>query len=156
MNDATDDTLTIAPRPRARMALPAACESTSTARVRTSNTASSADDVVVEEALLEGVAGVVDEDVHGLVGGRDPIGHLPQLVPDAEVGTEHLDLHPVCGAQLLGKHLEAGDVARDEDEVVPAGGELEGEFAADAGGGARDKCGGHGDDPKHPAYPWVG
>ena len=42
-------------------------------------------------------------------------------------------------AQLLGHLLEAGGVAGDQDEVVAAGGELDGVLVADAGRRAGDE-----------------
>ena len=75
---------------------------------------------VVEEALLEPEAGVVDEQVDRAVvvgeAGLDP----GQGGAVDEVGDQHLDLDPVGAAQVLGHLLEAGRVAGDEDQVVAA------------------------------------
>ena len=73
---------------------------------------------------------------------------MPEAARSVEVGDEHLDLDLVGAAQLLGHLLEALGVAGDEDEVVAAGGELDGVLVADAGGRAGDQGGaaggGHG------------
>ena len=83
-------------------------------------------DGVVEEALLEAEAGVVDEEVdRSLAVGQARLDQ-GQLVAVDEVGDEHLDRDAVGGAQLGGDGLEALGVAGDEDEVVAAGGELDG------------------------------
>ena len=109
-------------------------------------------DVVVEEAVLEPEAGVVDQQVDrtrrvgdaGLDGG--------ELVAVGEVGDHHLDVHAVLAAQLGGDLLEAVAVARHQDEVVAAGGELLGEGQPDARGGAGDQGGAS----RHaPSIPWT-
>jgi chromosome partitioning protein len=98
---------------------------------------------VVEEAVLEAEAGVVDQQVDRPVAVGEPGLDRRELGAVGEVGDQHLDLHLVGAAQLLGHLLEAGGVTRHEDEVVAAGGELDGVLVADAGGRAGDQGSAH-------------
>ena len=98
-------------------------------------------DVVDQEPALEAEAGVVDQQVDRPGGVGQPGLDGGQLVAVDQVGGQHLDVHAVLAAELLGDGLETGGVAGDQHEVVAAGGELLGEDVADAGGGAGDQCG---------------
>ena len=133
---ATDETLTMAPWPRSRMARAAACESTSTARPSTSNTASSSVRSLRGSAL-EGVAGVVDQQVDGPGLGRRA-ARRPCRSRRGRTGRRRGSRRAdaVLGAQLVGDVLEARPVAGHEHDVVAALGELVGEGQADAGAGA--------------------
>ena len=93
-------------------------------------------DGVVEEAALQAEAGVVDQQVHREAPVRQACLDPGELLGVGEVGGEDLDVDPVLRADVGGHLLQAGGVTRDEHEVVAAGGELAGEFEADAGCGA--------------------
>ena len=120
MNEATDETLTMAPWPRSRMALPAAWDRTRTARQSTSKLASSSVDVVAQERALEGVAGVVDEQVDGAGPVGEPLGDLAGVGAVGQVGHEDLGGDAVLRLELVGDVLQPGAVAGDEHHVVPA------------------------------------
>ena len=62
-------------------------------------------DVVVEEAPLEAEPRVVDQQVDRAAAVGQPRLHARELSPVREVGREHLDLHAVRRAQLLGDPL---------------------------------------------------
>jgi hypothetical protein len=100
-------------------------------------------DGVLEEAVLEPEAGVVDQQLDRAVGvGEARLdGRALGLVD--EVGHQGLHLDVVRRPQLLRHGVEPGFVASHEDEAVAAGGELSGEFESDAGGRAGDECGSH-------------
>ena len=144
MKPATDETLRMAPCPRARMARPAAWLVSMTARTMTSRPASSAarslsrkDPLSPNPALLTsrsiGPHVVLEARAH-------PAGRLAV----GQVGDQHLDGHAVTHPQPGGELVEPGPVAGHEHEVGALPGEAFGEGAADAGGGAGDECSAHG------------
>ncbi len=98
-------------------------------------------DRVVQEPSLEPEPGVVDQQVDRAPAIGDPGLHRGQLLAVGEVGGQHLDGHAVPVPQLARLVLQPVTVAGDQDEVVAGGGELVGEGAADAGGGAGDQRG---------------
>ena len=94
---------------------------------------------VVEEPLLQPEAGIVDQQVDRPLAVGEASLDAGQVVAVDEVGDQHLDLDLVGAAQLVGDLLEPAAVAGDEDEVVPAGGELAGVLVADPGRRAGDE-----------------
>ena len=102
-------------------------------------------DVVVEEALLETEAGVVDQQLDGALGVAQPRLDGGELRAVDEVGDEDLDGDAVRRPQLLGHDLEPRAVTGDEHEVVSAAGEPVGEGESDASGRAgHEGCIAHG------------
>ena len=96
-------------------------------------------DRVVEEALLEAEARVVDQEVDRSV----PVGH-PMLDPGQvvrvhQVGPQHLDLDAFGGAELGGDQGQAGLVTGDQHQVVALSGELAGELQPDPRGRPGDE-----------------
>jgi hypothetical protein len=71
---------------------------------------------------------------------RDAVGHTAHTVVASKVSREHLDMYAVLQRQLIGKRFKPRRVARDDDQVVPAGREPLCKDAADASGGAGDEC----------------
>ena len=100
-------------------------------------------DGAVDEARAQRVAGVVDEQVDRPGRVAQPLGDPLELHPVGQVGRQDLDGHPVPPRELAGHRRQPGLVAGDEDEVDPLRGELLGELAPDAGGGAGDQCRAH-------------
>jgi hypothetical protein len=100
--------------------------------------------LVVAAHLVEGALRaqprVVDQQVDALLAALLDRGALLVV---GEVSGQHLD-GDAARAQLLRQVVEAGDVAGDEHQVVPAAGQLTGEGGADACCRAGDECGGHG------------
>lgn len=102
-------------------------------------------DRVVEEALLEAEAGVVDQQVDGALPVRHPLLDPGQVIGVDEVGPEHLDPHAGRGAEVGRDRLQPRLVAGHEDEVMALLRQLPGELQPDAGGGPGHQRGGAGD-----------
>ena len=100
-------------------------------------------DGVLEEAVLEAEAGVVDQELDGPLAVGEPRLDGGALGPVDEIGHQDLHLDVVRRPQLLGHGGEAGLVAGHQHEAVATGGELAGEFEADAGGRAGHECRSH-------------
>ena len=138
MKPATDETLTMRPRPRSRIATPAAWDRTSTARVSTSN---------APPRPRRRCAGSCGAARSPALLTRTSTGRSGSATRSATVcradRSERSATSTSAGRhtarQLGGDRLETGTVAGDEHEVVLARGELTGELVPDAGAGAGDE-----------------
>ena len=144
MKPAVLETLMICPWPRAFIVLPAAPARISTALIITSMPYSCAAVSSVGQRLRDAEAGVVHQQVDGLLGAAQPGGDLEHLVAYAEVGREGLHGDAVLVLELGGELGQPVRVAGDQDEVVTPGGELTGELRPDARGATGDQRGCHG------------
>ncbi len=90
----------------------------------------------VGEASLASDAGVVHQQVDA---GPQPVLDGGELVRDAHVGDEDLDLHAVRGLQLGGQFLEAVTPAGDDDEVRAVSGQGHGDGPPDPAGRTGDE-----------------
>src|SRR5699024_10277982 len=100
--------------------------------------------VLVEQRRLHGEAGVVDEDVDGVVGGGEAVGDALLGGAVGEVGGERLHLDAELATQLRGDLVEAIGVPRDQHESRPTARERSGEGGPDACGAAGDQGPMHG------------
>ncbi len=91
--------------------------------------------------------GVVDEVVDRMLPVAQAGGHAIGVLRVREVGHQDLDrdLSPAAERPQFGGHrIQPPGVARDQDDVVPAGRQLTCELGSDAGCAARDQSRTHG------------
>ena len=79
--------------------------------------------VAAGEPLPGGEPRVVDQQVDRARGVAQPLGDPVELGAHAQVGGDHLDLHPVVAPQLIRDRAEVDGVARHEHQTGAAGGE---------------------------------